>query len=182
MCEAFHRVRTPRMVRVADRDAMGSPFMPCPIGPGLSCAMDGPARSRFDQVAQDVASAWAWTGTTAGAWRQRTWTRRVAAWALVGVVGDAVTTSLLPHVAGVREANPVAAAGQELVGSVPLFMLATSIPLALAVCMLANRPANRAQWIIWASLAFAGAVKVAVTISNVAVLSLAITTETILRG
>ncbi|WP_028044917.1 hypothetical protein [Cellulomonas sp. URHE0023] len=119
-----------------------------------------------DQLADSVD----WFEGTLRSWRRRSWCRAVAVLAVLGAVGDAVTTSMLPFVDGIREGNPVSAAGQALLGSVPVFMFAVTIPLAVVFLVLANRPRSTFTWFIWCAVAAVGAVKVAVTCSNLVVL------------
>jgi len=141
-------------------------------GSGASTRVDAavaPATQRpvaVDQLADSVD----WFDDCGRAWRRRGWTRRVACLAMFGAIGDALTTSLLPHIDGIHEGNPVSAAGQAAVGSVPLFMILVTIPLLLVFVILANRPRSGYTWFIWAAVASVGAVKLVVTCSNLLVL------------
>jgi hypothetical protein len=123
-----------------------------------------------EPVTDQLADSVDWFEGTWRSWRRRTWCRAVAVLGMLGALGDALTTSTLPHVDGIHEANPVSAAGQELLGSVPLFMLVVTVPLALIFLVLANRPRSAFTWFIWCAVASVGVVKLAVTCSNVAVL------------
>lgn len=125
-----------------------------------------------DQLADSVD----WFEGTLPAWRRSSWCRAVAVLAMLGAIGDALTTSTLPHVEGIHEGNPVSAAGQAFVGSVPVFMLVVTIPLVLVFLVLANRPTSRYTWFIWLAVASVGAVKLVVTFSNLVVLGTVFTT------
>ena len=52
-------------------------------------------------------------------------------------------------------------------GSVPVFMILVTLPLAMLFLILANRPRSAFTWFIWCAVASVGAVKLAVTCSNV---------------
>jgi len=119
-----------------------------------------------DQLADSVD----WFEGTFRSWRRRSWCRVVAIMAVLGAIGDALTTSMIPYVDGIHEGNPVSAAGQSFLGSVPVFMLVVTMPLALVFLVLANRPRSAFTWFIWGAVASVGAVKVAVTCSNLVVL------------
>ena len=132
----------------------------------------GQAGSEPPSVTDQLADSVDWFEGTLRAWRRRSWTRVVACLAMVGALGDALTTSALPRVEGIHESNPVSAAGQAFVGSVPVFMIMVTIPLLLVFLILANRPTSRYTWFIWCAVASVGAVKFVVTCSNVVVLGL----------
>lgn len=108
-----------------------------------------------------------WFTGAARAWRVPGWRRRFAVWAMLGALGDAVTTSLFPHVGGLVEANPVSAAGQSLLGSVPLYMALVTLPLLGALSLLVLRPRTAASQVLWAALAGCGVLKITVTVWNV---------------
>jgi len=108
------------------------------------------------------------------AWRTPSWRRRLAGWALVGALGDAVTTSMLSVVGGVHEGNPVVAAGIGVVGSAPLFMAIITIPLAIAVSFIAVPPLTSAGRSALRMLAIAGLIKLGATVWNVVLIDSAI--------
>lgn len=130
----------------------------------------GPATT---QVRDELADSVDWFEGTLRSWRHRSWYRAVAVLAMLGGVGDALTTSRIPRVDGIHEANPVSAAGQAFVGSVPVFMVVVTVPLLVVFLVLANRPTSRYTWFIWLAVATVGAVKLVVTCSNLVVLALA---------
>lgn len=130
-----------------------------------------PARAT-DQLADSVD----WFDGTLRAWRRQSWCRAVAVLAMLGALGDAFTTSAMPHVEGIHEGNPVSAAGQAALGSVPLFMLVLTVPLVIVFLILANRPTSWYTWFIWSAVATVGAVKLSVTFSNLVVLGVAVST------
>ena len=108
-----------------------------------------------------------WFTGAARAWSVPGWRRRFAVWAMLGAIGDAVTTSLLPHVGGLVEVNPVSAAGQAWVGSVPLFMVLVTLPLVGVLSLLALPPRSAPSRVLWIALAGCGLLKIAVTVWNV---------------
>ena len=125
-----------------------------------------------DQLADSVD----WFDGTLRAWRRQSWCRAVAVLAMLGALGDAFTTSAMPHVEGIHEGNPVSAAGQAALGSVPLFMLVVTVPLVIVFLILANRPTSWYTWFVWSAVATVGAVKLCVTFSNLVVLGVAVST------
>ena len=131
-----------------------------------------PAATATDQLADSVD----WFDGTLRSWRRQSWCRAVAMLAMLGAVGDALTTSALTRVDGIHEANPVSAAGQAALGSVPLFMLVVTVPLVIIFLVLANRPTSWYTWFIWTAVASVGAVKLCVTFSNLVVLGVAVST------
>ena len=115
-----------------------------------------------------------WVGRAPEAWWTPGWRRTFAGWAIAGAVGDMATTMSLGHVDGVGEANPLSAAGQALVGSVPLYMLVTTVIVALLVAILPVRPVSGATRIVWSAIAVLGVAKIAVTVLNLSVLQSAL--------
>jgi len=131
-----------------------------------------PPATATDQLADSVD----WFDGTLRSWRRQSWCRAIAVLAMLGAIGDALTTSALTHVEGIHEGNPVSAAGQAALGSVPLFMLAVTVPLVIIFLILANRPTSWYTWFIWSAVASVGAVKLCVTFSNLVVLGVAVST------
>src|SRR6218665_2736269 len=124
-------------------------------GAETTAAAERTAAPATDQLADSVD----WLEGTPRSWRRQSWCRAMALLAMLGAVGDALTTSALPHVEGIHEGNPVSAAGQAALGSVPLFMLVVTVPLVLIFLILANRPTSAYTWFIWCAVASVGAVK-----------------------
>jgi len=139
-------------------------------GPAATTAPERVQEPAATAVSDQLADSVDWFEDTLRSWRRRSWSRSVAVLAMLGAVGDALTTSTLPHVDGIHEANPVSAAGQAFLGSVPVFMILVTLPLAMVFLILANRPRSAFTWFIWCAVASVGAVKLAVTCSNVVVL------------
>jgi hypothetical protein len=81
-----------------------------------------------------------------------------------------VTTSAVGHVAGIREANPLSAAGQALLGSTPVYMAATTVVVTGLLTVLAVRPVSTPTRVLWWALALLGAAKIAVAVLNLVVL------------
>ena len=143
-------------------------------GPAATTGIDKPAAAPAPARASDqLADSVDWFEGALRSWRHNSWCRVVAVLAMLGALGDAVTTSRIPHVDGIHEGNPVSAAGQAYLGSVPLFMVLVTIPLLLIFVVLANRPTSTYTWFIWFVVAVVGAVKLVVTCSNLVVLGLA---------
>lgn len=111
-----------------------------------------------------------WVGRIPVAWRTPGWRRTFAGWALAGAFLDMVTTMSVGHVDGVYEANPLSAAGQALVGSGPLYMLATTMVVGALMTVLAVRPVGVATRIVWWAVAVLGAAKIGVAVLNLTVL------------
>ena len=139
-------------------------------GPAATTAPERVQEPAATAVSDQLADSVDWFEDTLRSWRRRSWSRSVAVLAMLGAVGDALTTATLPHVDGIHEANPVSAAGQAFLGSVPVFMILVTLPLAMVFLILANRPRSAFTWFIWCAVASVGAVKLAVTCSNVVVL------------
>jgi hypothetical protein len=74
------------------------------------------------------------------------------------------------HVDGIHEGNPLSAAGQALLGSTPVFMVATTALVTGLLTILAVRPVNAPTRLLWWALALLGAAKIAVAILNLVVL------------
>lgn len=115
-----------------------------------------------------------WVGRAPEAWGTPGWRRTFAGWAIAGAIGDMVTTMSLGYVDGVAEANPLSAAGQALVGSVPLYMLVTTVIVALLVAILPVRPVSGATRVVWSAIAVLGVAKIAVAVLNLTVLQSAL--------
>lgn len=113
---------------------------------------------------------WRWVRVTRAAWRTPGWRRAFAGWALAGALGDLVTTMSIGCVDGLYEANPLAAAGQSFVGSVPVFMLVVTVAAGALLAVLAVRPVDVATRVVWWSVAGLGAAKITVTVLNLVVL------------
>ncbi|HEX5332546.1 MAG TPA: hypothetical protein VFW79_07885 [Cellulomonas sp.] len=111
-----------------------------------------------------------WVGRTGASWARPSWRRNLSRWSIAGAVIDMVTTSAVGHVGGIREGNPLSAAGQALIGSTPVYMVATTVVVAGLLAVLAVRPVNVATRVLWWALAFLGAAKIAVAILNLVVL------------
>ncbi|WP_448629053.1 hypothetical protein [Cellulomonas soli] len=120
-----------------------------------------------------------WVAGAARAWRVPGWRRRFAVWAMLGAVGDGVTTSALPHLGGLVEVNPFSAAAQEWVGSVPLYMVLVTVPLVAALSLLALRPWSARSHVLWLALALCGVLKIAVTVWNVLAIQSALTVSVV---
>lgn len=116
----------------------------------------------------------AWVGRTGASWARPSWRRSLSRWAIVGAVIDMLTTSALGHVDGIREGNPLSAAGQALLGSTPVYMVATTVVVAALLTVLAVRPVTVPTRVLWWALAFLGAAKIVIAILNLVVLQGAI--------
>ncbi|WP_028050063.1 hypothetical protein [Cellulomonas sp. URHD0024] len=142
-------------------------------GSARTTTADRPTTTASEPITDQLADSVDWFAGTLASWRRSSWCRAVAVLAMLGAVGDALTTSRIPHVEGIHEGNPVSAAGQAFVGSVPVFMVLVTIPLVLIFLVLANRPRSAYTWFIWFAVASVGAVKLVVTYSNLVVLGTA---------
>lgn len=89
---------------------------------------------------------------------------------ILGILGDAATTSMVGTLPGLMEGNPVARAGQEAFGSVPAYMVAVSIPVAAVVAVVPARPVSPNAQTLWMAAVALGAVKVAVATWNTGLL------------
>ncbi|MGV8979303.1 MAG: hypothetical protein ACOH17_14795 [Cellulomonas sp.] len=112
----------------------------------------------------------AWVGRTRASWARPSWRRTLSRWSITGAVVDMLTTSVLGHVAGIREGNPLSAAGQRLLGSTPGYMVVTTVLVTGLLTVLAVRPVNIPTRILWLALALLGAAKVAAAVLNLVVL------------
>lgn len=81
-----------------------------------------------------------------------------------------LTTSAVGHVDGIREGNPLSAAGQALLGSTPGYMVATTLLVTGLLTVLAVRPVNVPTRMLWWALALLGAAKMAIAILNLVVI------------
>lgn len=115
-----------------------------------------------------------WLAEVPAALQTPSWRRAFAFWALVGALLDMATTMMLGRVDGIYEANPLSAAGQELVGSVPIYMIATTLVVGLIVLVLAVKPVGLATRLVWWAVAGLGAAKIAVAVHNLVVLQAAV--------
>ncbi|MGN8246033.1 hypothetical protein ACTHAM_003163 [Cellulomonas soli] len=120
-----------------------------------------------------------WVAGAVGAWRVPGWRRRFAVWAMLGAIGDGVTTSVLPHLGGLVEVNPVSAAGQAWVGSVPVYMVLVTVPLVALLSLLALRPRSAHSRVLWFALALCGVLKIGVTVWNVLAIQSALTVSVV---
>ncbi|PVU83198.1 hypothetical protein DDP54_09535 [Cellulomonas sp. WB94] len=116
----------------------------------------------------------AWVGRTRASWVRPSWRRSLSRCSIAGAVGDMLTTSAVGHVDGIREANPLSAAGQALLGSTPGYMVVTTVVVAGLVTVLAVRPVDVPTRVLWWALALLGAAKIVITILNLVVLQGAI--------
>lgn len=112
----------------------------------------------------------AWVGRTRASWARPSWRRTASRWAIAGAVTDMVTTSAVGHVGGIREGNPLSAAGQALLGSTPVYMVVTTAVVTGLLTVLAVRPVDVPTRVLWWALAFLGAAKIAVAVLNLVVL------------
>ena len=80
-----------------------------------------------------------------------------------------LTTSAVGHADRIWEGNPLAAAGQALLGSTLVHKVATTLLVTGILTVLAVRPVNGPTRMLWWALAL-GAAKIAVAILNVVVL------------
>lgn len=112
----------------------------------------------------------AWVGRIRASWARPSWRRSLSRWSMAGAVIDMVTTSAIGHVEGVREGNPLSAAGQALLGSTPVYMVATTMVVIALLTVLAVRPVNAPTHVLWWALALLGAAKITIAILNVVVL------------
>ena len=110
-------------------------WLPCPV------------RARVRR--EPCVDRWRWVRATRASWRTPGWRRTFAGWALAGALGDLATTMSLGRVDGLHEANPIAAAGQSLVGSVPVFMLVATVAAGALLAVLAVRPVDVATRVVW---------------------------------
>ena len=112
----------------------------------------------------------AWVGRTRASWARPGWRRSLSRWSIAGAVVDMLTTSAVGHVDGIREGNPLSAAGQALLGSTPVYMVATTLVVTGLLTVLAVHPVNTPTRLLWWALAFLGAAKIAIAILNLVVL------------
>lgn len=116
-----------------------------------------------------------WVARIPEAFRVPGWRRVFACWALLGALTDMGTTMLLGRVDGIYEANPLSAAGQELVGSVSGYMVATTLVVCAIVTVLAVKPVGIATHLVWWAVAGLGIAKIGVAVLNLVVLQGALT-------
>ena len=111
-----------------------------------------------------------WLRGTPAAWRTGSGRRTFALYAVLGALGDLATTSTIGHVPGVAEANPLSAAGQAVVGSVPGYMVATTVLVLGLLSVLPLRPVDVATRVVWGSVAVLATAKIGVFVANLVVL------------
>ena len=116
-----------------------------------------------------------WITRVPAAFGRPGWRRAFACWALLGALTDMATTMMLGQVDGIHEANPLSAAGQALVGSVPGYMVATTLVVCAIVTVLAVKPVGIAAHLVWWAVAGLGAAKIGVAVLNLMVLQAALT-------
>ena len=112
----------------------------------------------------------AWVGRTGASWARPSWRRTLSRWSIAGAAVDMLTTSAVGHADRIREGNPLSAAGQALLGSTLVYMVATTLLVTGLLAVLAVRPVNGPTRMLWWALALLGAAKIAVAILNLVVL------------
>lgn len=142
-----------------------------PNGAGIaSTELRRPSTDTATEVSVLGPSLYSWVGRTRASWARPSWRRRVSQWSIAGAVVDMVTTSALGHVDGIREGNPLSAAGQALLGSTLVYMVATTLVVTGLLTVLAVRPVNVPTRLLWWALAVLGAAKITIAILNLVVL------------
>ncbi len=135
----------------------------------------GAAGLRMTRRSRCAPSLGEWITRIPGAFRDPGWRRAFACWALLGALTDMATTMMLGKVDGIHEANPLSAAGQAFVGSVPGYMVATTFVVCAIVTVLAVKPVGIATHLVWWAVAGLGAAKIGVALLNLVVLQSALT-------
>jgi hypothetical protein len=116
-----------------------------------------------------------WLARIPGSFGIPGWRRAFACWALFGALLDMATTMMLGRVDGIYEANPLSAAGQSFVGSVPAYMVATTLLVCAILTVLAVKPVGFATHLVWWAVAVLGSAKIGVAVLNLVVLQAALT-------